>query len=404
MNDKNFIEELRQKREEYGVTQTRLAVACGISREYYNRIEKGKQPLNDELKGVIEKQIERFNPQEPLFLLIDYFRVRFPTTNALAIIRDVLQLKADYMLLEDYGQYGYESQYVLGDISIMCSTNEQLGVLLELKGRGCRQMESYLLAQERSWYDFMLDCLTAGGKMKRLDLAINDRAGILDIPKLKAKYKAGECMTLFRNQKGYDGTEKCGHDIPQNTGETLYLGSTSSELYMCIYQKNYEQSVKKGIELDESEIKNRFEIRLKNERAYYAVVDLLTYYDAEHTAFSIINHYVRFLKHDDTLPKGSWELDEDWAWFIGENRESIRLTTQPEPYTLQRAISWVQRQVAPTIKMLQELDKQNHTTILHDMIEQAELKDKHKHLLQLEKSTVEERIDTAVPQENDGIF
>lgn len=54
--------------------------------------------------------------------------------------------------------------------------------------------------------------------------------------------------------------------------------------------------------------------------------------------------------------------------------------------------------------MLQELDKQNHTTILHDMIEQAELKDKHKHLLQLEKSTVEERIDTAVPQENDGIF
>lgn len=73
------------------------------------------------------------------------------------------------------------------------------------------------------------------------------------------------------------------------------------------------------------------------------------------------------------------------------------MTTLPEPYTLQRAISWVQRQVAPTIKMLQELDKQNHTMILHDMIEQAELKDKHIHLLQLEKLTVEERIDTAVP-------
>jgi phage replication initiation protein len=45
MNDKNFIEELRQKREEYGVTQTRLAVACGISREYYNRIEKRKTAI-----------------------------------------------------------------------------------------------------------------------------------------------------------------------------------------------------------------------------------------------------------------------------------------------------------------------------------------------------------------------
>ena len=288
MNDKNFIEELRQKREEYGVTQTRLAVACGISREYYNRIEKGKQPLNDELREIIEKQIERFNPQEPLFLLIDYFRVRFPTTDALAIIRDVLQLKADYMLYEDYGKYGYESKYVLGDINIMCSMQEHLGVLLELKGKGCRQMECYLLAQERSWYDFMLDCMTAGGVMKRLDLAINDRAGILDIPKLKEKYKAGECVSYFRMQKDYSGTEKCGSDLPKNTGETLYLGSTSSELYMCAYQKNYEQYVKNGTEIEDTEIKNRFEIRMKNERAYYAVVDLLTYRDAERTAVRVI--------------------------------------------------------------------------------------------------------------------
>ena len=230
MNDKDFIEELKRKRDEYGVTQTRLAVACGISREHYNRIEKEKLPLTEELKETLEKQIECFNPQEPLFLLIDYFRVRFPTTtDALKIIRDVLQLKADYMLYEDFEKYGYESKYVLGDINIMRSMQEHLGVLLELKGRGCRQMESYLLAQERSWYDFMLDCMTADGKMKRLDLAINDKAGILDIPKLKAKYKAGECISYFRKQKDYGGTEKNGNDTPQNTGETLYLGSTSSE-------------------------------------------------------------------------------------------------------------------------------------------------------------------------------
>ena len=368
MNDKNFIEELRQKREEYGVTQTRIAVACGISREYYNRIEKGKQPLNNELKEIIEKQIERFNPREPLFLLIDYFRVRFPTTDALKIIRDVLQLKADYMLYEDFGKYGYESKYVLGDINIMCSMQEHLGVLLELKGRGCRQMESYLLAQERSWYDFMLGCMTAGGKLKRLDLAINDKAGILDIPKLIEKYKAGECISYFRKQKDYGGTEKNGYDTPQNTGETLYLGSTSSELYMCAYQKNYEQYVKNGTEVEDTEIKNRFEIRMKNERAYYAVVDLLTYQDAERTAFSIINHYVRFVDREDDKPKSQWKMNDDWAWFVGENREPIRLTTKPEPYTLQKALHWLQRQVAPTIKMVQALDKENHTTILKDMI------------------------------------
>ena len=54
------------------------------------------------------------------------------------------------------------------------SADEEKGVLLELKGRGCRQFESYLLAQQRSWYDFLMDALVDGGVMKRIDLAIND--------------------------------------------------------------------------------------------------------------------------------------------------------------------------------------------------------------------------------------
>ena len=65
MNDKYFIEELRQKREQYGVTQTRLAVACGISREYYNRIEKGKFPLKMCIRDSIETtEIRYFSLQD----------------------------------------------------------------------------------------------------------------------------------------------------------------------------------------------------------------------------------------------------------------------------------------------------------------------------------------------------
>lgn len=51
--------------------------------------------------------------------------------------------------------------------------------------------------------------------------------------------------------------------------------------------------------------------------------------------------------------------------------------------------------------MVQALDRKKPTMILKGMIEQAELKDKHKHLLQLEKSTIEERIDIAVPNSVD---
>ena len=135
-----------------------------------------------------------------------------------------------------------------------------------------------------------------------------------------------------------------------------------------------------------------------------AVVDLLTYYDAERTAFSIINHYIRFVDPEEDKPKNRWKINPEWAYFVGDNRVPIRLTTQPEPFTMERALHWLQRQVAPTLKMVQELDKMNHTTIMDDMLEHTELKDKHRHLLELEKTTIEERIDTAVSKETDGIF
>ena len=159
MNDKKFIEELKFKREEYRVSQKRLAVACGISREHYNRIETGKLPLTEELKAEIQKQLERLNPLEPMFILVDYFRVRFPTTDPLTVIKDILHIKPRHMLHEEYGRYGYEEQYILGDITVLVSSNPSLGVLLELKGKGCRQIEGYLLAQQRSWFDLMMDLL-----------------------------------------------------------------------------------------------------------------------------------------------------------------------------------------------------------------------------------------------------
>lgn len=43
----DFIQELKEKRERYGVSQSRLAVACGISREYYNHIENGRTQLTN---------------------------------------------------------------------------------------------------------------------------------------------------------------------------------------------------------------------------------------------------------------------------------------------------------------------------------------------------------------------
>ena len=46
-------------------------------------------------------------------------------------------------------------------------------------------------------------------------------------------------------------------------GRTLYLGSLKSDVYFCIFEKDYEQYVKLVTPLEEADIINRFEIRLE---------------------------------------------------------------------------------------------------------------------------------------------
>lgn len=125
------------------------------------------------MQGKLMEAVEKFNPDAPMFLLFDYVHIRFPTLDIKHVIRDILKLNIDYMLHEDYGYYKYIEHYYLGDVFVYTSQDDEKGTLLELKGKDSCQFESYLLAQERSWYDFLMDALIEGGVMKRLDLVNN---------------------------------------------------------------------------------------------------------------------------------------------------------------------------------------------------------------------------------------
>ena len=394
LNDTEWIQDFADRRLQYGVSQTKLAVMAGISREHLSRIESGKVAVTEEMKVKLLEALEKFNPEVPLTMLFDYVRIRFPTLDIGHIIKDILQLNIQYMIHEDFGHYSYTEHYYIGDIFVYTSPDEEKGVLLELKGKGCRQFESYLLAQERSWYDFLMDALVDGGVMKRLDLAINDHTGMLDIPELTEKCRNEECVSVFRSFKSYASGELVKHEEQDKAGMgyTLYIGSLKSEVYFCVYEKSYEQYIKLGIPIEEAPIKNRFEIRLKNERAYYAVRDLLTYYDAERTAFSIINRYVRFVDKEADKKRSNWKLSVRWAWFIGENREPLKLTTKPEPYTLDRTLRWIQRQVDPTLKMLETITAKTGIDYLKEIRKSTKLTEKHYKIIEQQTTSTEDVI------------
>ncbi|EGO8777631.1 hypothetical protein D9Y97_15505, partial [Enterococcus faecalis] len=66
---------------------------------------------------------------------------------------------------------------------------------------------------------------------------------------------------------------------------------------------------------------------------------------------------------------------------IGSNREQLKLTTKPEPYSFQRTLNWLSHQVAPTLKVAMKLDEINQTQIIKDILDNAKLTKHHEMIL-----------------------
>ena len=92
------------------------------------------------------------------------------------------------------------------------------------------------------------------------------------------------------------------------------------------------------------------------------------------------------------VKSGDWKQNDRWAWFIGDGRERLRLTTKPEPYTLERTLSWIARQVAPTLKMAKRIDALNGANIIDNLVQGAKLTEKHEQIIKQQTASPEEVI------------
>ena len=334
MQNKTWITDFRVKRMQIGISEQDMALEAGLTEEYYRRLEQENQSVPQKVRKRLKDALIRLHP-EPLTLLFDYVRIRFSTMDVKHIIEDVLRLKMKYLVQEPRGMYGYTSTYRIGDVMVLTSPLEEMGVLLELRGKGCRQFEAYLDGQKRTWYEFFRKCMKEKAVFKRVDLAVNDLVGMLDIPLLISKCRKEECVSVFRSFRAFrsGGLVSRQEQDSAHMGATLYIGSMQSDLYFCLYEKAYEQLVKNGT-----------------------------------------------------------PLNPMWETFIGKHRNTLKLTTAPEPYTLERTLNWFSHQVAPTAKMLLLIDEKCGTSHVKDILDNTELRDKHRKIIQQKMRTVNEMI------------
>ena len=368
MNETMTGEVLRQLRIERGYTQNELAKYLRVSRSLVSKIETGQREASPELTKRIIELFESVDQSDSLEGIVDYLTIHFFDTDYQKIIDNVLKINLKYMDFHESTMLNYDGYFNFRtSIYIRISKNQTQGTLIEIKGQGCRLLSGQLKCAGKTWQDFFQVVHDFRGNFTRIDLALNDRFGLLDIPTLIRKIKRLEFKTTFRI---VDPREAFNTSDGTSRGATIYFGSFRSLSHFCFYQKDYEQFVKRGTPMGDAEIINRYELRYRDKKADKLAQQITRGANLNSLIIGLISQSVTFF--DRPRDQEGVQIDQRWQAFISGN-EKIKLQLESQQMTLEKTIRWFEESVAPSLKLVRELGEFFHFDVIEAVIETGKL-------------------------------
>lgn len=231
-------------------------------------------------------------------------------------------------------QHGYAKVLYWGAAAGM-GTHVQLSsqAIAQLVAEGIAEGPSELLA-------YVVD---RGFRVSRLDVAIDDRRGLVTRELIDEALVRGALVTRYRGNRPV-GTRKIGSG--EYDGWTFYLGAPTSDSQMRIYDKAAEQKrTAEGPWV-------RFELQFRDDKARSAAA----IWRAEGSAglAEVVAGYIRFVEpNPDDANKSRWRMASWWAALLGTIR-TRRVGIPPVVPTLQSTKRWLETQVSPALAMVVE--------------------------------------------------
>ena len=269
---------------------------------------------------------------------------------------------------------------------------------LQLSGQGCREMELLLEHKGISWQTFLQNILYGyeDVRVKRLDIALDElykgyghEDKHIQIPKLIDKLYAKEIVldTIKKWNITGGGSFTDNDNMEANHGLSLYFGSRQSQLYFNFYEKRYEIARMENISLEESleifGIWNRYELRFSDQKAQGVVEEYINGVDLGEIARGIMNKEIQV--YDGVSRFGAYKPDEKWQRLFG-GVEPLKLSTSPQPYSIERTIRWLTYQVANSLALVSEADKIMQTEYMKMIQNSGKITDRGEAILRLLKT------------------
>ena len=281
-------------------------------------------------------------------MLIDYLCYTLPyTTDGL----ERLSAKFDLKELTDlgFGGMGYTSSAKMldGGRVFWSDDKREMGIHVRLPATSLGMIDFTPLGLLNSVLD-------GGAKIKRLDIAMDDTEGKLNIDYMYEKLQRGEVQTRFRKRSRIQGGMLGTHEA---TGDTVSVGSRSSQAFIRIYDKLLEQA-DKGNDVRGIDHWIRVEMELKGEKAHYFTTMLAkTAVDGEgqspgelcaNLMFGLLD-FKEPNENDDN--KSRWDTSGWWSEFLGQTSK-LKLSMPKPRKTLAASKEWVRSQVSATLAMI----------------------------------------------------
>lgn len=389
--------DLKRYRKELKLKQKELANKLGIERSMISKIESGKRLISKELEEKIVNVLNLAGGHASVKAKIDFLRIRFKTLDVRTVIEKLLHMDMNWFTREPRGFYRYTETFSYSSIRVFRNPeNIDMGIMLDLSGEGCRQLEEIFREDNnRTWTEFFRSLyddnifgygVVVDTKITRIDIALDELIVVgqenFDLHILKEKMEQGLVETTFKNYD-FNGGFAFEKQKMVNKGLSLYFGSRQSPLYFNFYQKDYELARKESISVEEArekyEIKNRYEIRLSDEKAFLFVEYFLSSGETlDWLVKEIINASLMVFDIED----GMKVYCKKWYEVI-DKLEGLKLSMQGEKPSIEKTLRWISNYLAPSLKMVKIIDNYLGTNELIERIDSAELKDKHEEIIEM---------------------
>lgn len=282
------------------------------------------------------------------------------------------------------GASGYKKMLVYhkSNIRVLYDGNANMGIHFDVSGSAIGDLlDAYreVIAEptpfgttavdmDISVFQSLLSSISAVGHVTRMDLAIDNCNDLFyDLPDLSFNFS--QCLFISKFRLWRELINKTTNGV--KIGHTIYMGSTSSDIMLRIYDK--------GLEKEVSFPWIRWELQLRDKRAQQTVDLFAGGLSVGYVSFGILSNYLRLINLDDSN-KSRCSSQLTWLSFI-QGVEALRLYVNRDESTLEDKEEWILRQVAPTLTAL-IISKYGDTSFLTDHLDVHAHRMK-KHLVEL---------------------